>query len=197
VGLIAGLSSPAAVAAVRAVTLLTRPGFTVKNAVGQSIATDVARDDPGGADLWAHVWRGIGITTLIAVVNTAVLMLLDDRSGSAVLGNTWPLAAALVLPAGLQLVMETLSTGTRESIIAHREIDVVLLIDSLGSVLWVLAAGIGAVVGDASGVVWAGVLAEALRAIVWWGVFLRRVPRWNADRPRATPSAHSVKPVVT
>jgi hypothetical protein len=93
--------------------------------------------------------------------------------------------------------METLSTGTRESIIAHREIDVVLLIDSLGSVLWVLAAGIGAVVGDASGVVWAGVLAEALRAIVWWGVFLRRVPRWNADRPRATPSAHSVKPVVT
>jgi O-antigen/teichoic acid export membrane protein len=198
VGLIALFSSPAAVAAVRAVTLLTRPGFAVKNAVGQSVATDIARDDPRGRDLWQQIRRAIVITTSVAAVNTLALLALDDRIGTTLLGETWPLAAALVLPAGLQLAMETLSTGTRESILGHREVDIVLLIDSLGAVLWVVAAGVGAALGDAQGVLWGGVLAEATRAVVWWAAFLRRLPRWNAAEPAAVvPSRSAVSSAMT
>jgi len=187
--MIAAISSAAAVAAVRAVTLLTRPGAAVKNAIGQSLVTDVAREDPRGSDLWRHVRRGIAITTLAAIVNTGALLLLDDRVGRLILGKTWPLAAVLVVPAGLQLLADALATGTRETIIARKEIGLVVWIDVGGSVLWVLASGIGAAVAGAPGVVWAGVVAETIRAALWWAFFLRRLPRWNAATRVSVPAA--------
>lgn len=188
-GLIAGITSAAAVAAVRSVTLLTRPGFAVKNAIGQSLATDIARDDPRHSELWRHVRRGIAVTALAAILNVGGLMALNDHVGRLILGDTWPLAAVLVLPAGLQLLMDAFATGTRETIIARKEIGLVAVIDVAGSVMWILAAGVGAAVGGARGVVWAGVVVEAIRALLWWGFFLRRLPTWNAaERVEFAPS---------
>jgi O-antigen/teichoic acid export membrane protein len=181
-GLIAGITSAAAVAAVRSVTLLTRPGFAVKIAIGQSLATDIARDDPRNAELWRHVRRGIAVTALASALNVGALLMVNDDVGKLILGDTWPLAAVLVLPAGLQLFIDSLATGTRETIIARKEIGLVAVIEVAGSVMWVLAAGIGAALGGAKGVVWAGVVVEAVRAAVWWGFFLRRLPQWNAAK---------------
>ncbi len=175
VTVIAWFSTAAAVAAVRAVTLLTRPGYAVQVAVGQSMATDIARDRPGARALWAHVIRAVAITSFVAAGNVLLLFILPDPVGEAILGNVWPLAEPLLLPAGLQLLLAVLGSGTRDAMLGRREITLVTTIDVVASLVLVVAAGVGAVLADAEGVLWALVVAQVAMTLVWWGVFVARV----------------------
>lgn len=184
VTVIVAFSTAATVAAVRAVTLLIRPGYTVQVAVGQSMTTDIARENPGPRGVWAHVLRAIAITSVVAVANVAFLLLMPDPVGRAILGNTWPLAEPLILPAGLQLLLAVLGSGTRDAMLGRRQITLVTVIDVAASLLLIAAAGIGAVVADARGVLWAMVIAQAALTVLWWVVFLTRARQPAAEEER-------------
>ena len=194
VSVITVVSNAAAVAAVRAVTLLVRPGYTVQVAVGQSVATDIARDEPRPGVVWKHVGRAVVLTGAVAVANIGVLLVLPDSLGRAVLGNTWPLAAPLLVPAGVQLLLSVVGTGTRDALLGLHRVTVVVLVDVVGAVILVGAAGVGALVADARGVLWALVAAQALMTLVWWVLFARTMER--LDGPEAAfPAVRSAQDV--
>jgi hypothetical protein len=132
------------------------------------------RRDPRRAEAFLGV-----LLLLVAVADGlwgVAVWLAPDRLGSAVLGDTWPGAHALV-PALTVLAVSTASlglgmAGLRAAGQAARTMRV-----TIPAMLGVVAAGtIGAVLGEAEGAVWAMVAPTALGAVaLWWGlVALRR-----------------------
>ena len=93
-------SSPIAVAAFRAATLLGAPSTAVQMAVGTSAAADIAREREDPRAVWRHVRRAILIATVVGVLNLVVLVFLPDVVGHAVLGEAWDIVEPLMLEIG-------------------------------------------------------------------------------------------------
>jgi O-antigen/teichoic acid export membrane protein len=180
------VSTPVALGAVRAATLLTRPATMVVNGVAHSTVADLSRDRPDDARLRAAVRKALLVSLVAALGNLAVLVVLPDVVGEAVLGNTWHVAEPLLLAAGLQLVMVAARNGIRSALLSRRQIRLIMAADIAGGLLLIVLTFVGAVVGDALGMIWAGVIAQGIMTVAWMLLFRRRLdaPADVVDRRR-------------
>jgi len=175
--LISLVSSPVAVAAVRAGLLLGRPSSTVQAAVSSATAVEVARDQPDNAGLRHYQWRAMRVSLLVAVANLLLLVFLPESVGSLVLGNMWPVIAPLLLAIGLVVVAEAAQGGVRAALLGRRQIRTTMVADIVGSIASITSLVIGAAVGGTTGAVWGLVGGQVCTAICWWTAYLLHLHR--------------------
>lgn len=166
--LIAYVSSPIAVAAVRAAILLGRPTTAIQNAVASSMAADVARERPDNRGILRHQRRTMAVAAAVALVNLVVLMLLPDVAGEAILGNVWPVIEPLMLPVTLWLVVAAAQAGVPPALVGRHQFQIAMVVQIVGGLLSVVALVAGALLGGAEGAVWGLVAGQAATAASWW-----------------------------
>jgi O-antigen/teichoic acid export membrane protein len=161
-------SSPIAVAAFRAATLLGAPSTAVQMAVGTSAAADIAREreDPGA--VWRHVRRAILIATVVGILNLVVLVFLPDVVGHAVLGEAWDIVEPLMLAVSLKVLLMAAQSGLRASLIGTHRIQAAMVTDVVSIVLVGACMVVGAAWGDAEGALWAMAVGTGVSTVCWW-----------------------------
>lgn len=174
---IAVVSSGATVGAVRAAWLLTQPGNTVITGSTRSSLVDMSRSRDDDDALRRHMRRVLAVSMTAALANLGILLVIPDGVGRLILGRTWPLAEPLLLAAGLQLVLIAARNGTRAALLSRRQIRLIMVVDIIGTVLLVALSLVGAVIADAQGVIWAGVVGQGIQTVVWWVLARRRLAR--------------------
>lgn len=167
-GLVAVVSGPLAVAAVRAALLLERPSTTVQMAVATSAGADIARQRPDNAGLLAHQRRAMLVSLVVAALNFGVLFLVPDALGELVLGDVWHLVTPLLLIIGLRVLVMAGQSGVRAALMGRRQISQVMKIDIAGTVLSIVGFVIGAYLGDAEGAYWGSLVGLSLTVAGWW-----------------------------
>jgi O-antigen/teichoic acid export membrane protein len=167
-GLVAVVSGPLAVAAVRAALLLERPSTTVQMAVATSAGADIARERPDNAGLLAHQRRAMLVSIVVAALNFGVLFLIPDALGELVLGDVWHLVTPLLLIIGLRVLVMAGQSGVRAALMGRRQISQVMKIDIAGTVLSIVGFVIGAYLGDAEGAYWGSLVGLTLTVAGWW-----------------------------
>jgi O-antigen/teichoic acid export membrane protein len=170
--LVAVVSGPLAVAAVRAALLLERPSTTVQVAVATSAGGDIARERPDNAGLLRHQRRAMLAATGVAVLNFGVLFLIPDFVGEMVLGKVWPLVTPLLLIIGLRVLVMAAQTGVRAALMGRKQISQVMKIDIAGTILSIVGFVIGAYLGDAKGAMWGSLIGLVLTVAGWWWALL-------------------------
>lgn len=166
--LMALFSSPIAVAAFRAATLLGAPSTAVQMAVGTSAAADIARDREDPRLVWGHVRRAIMIATVVGVLNLVVLVFLPDVIGHAVLGDAWDIVQPLMLALSLKVLLMAAQSGLRASLIGTHRIQAAMVTDIVSIVLVGACMVIGAAWGDAEGALWAMAVGTGVSTVCWW-----------------------------
>lgn len=189
--LMAIVSGPVAVAAVRAALLLERPSTTVQTAVATSAATDIARERADNAGLLRHQRRTMTASIAVAVVNMAVLLLIPDAVGKLVIGQVWEIVEPLLLVVGFHVAALAAQSGVRAALMGRRQIQSVMVVDILGTVLSIIGLVVGAALADAEGAMWGGVVGQSITAVVWWTVLLRHLAQHEPE-PRSEPADPAV-----
>ena len=167
-GLVAVVSGPLAVAAVRAALLLERPSTTVQMAVATSAGADIARERPDNAGLLAHQRRAMLVSIVVAALNFVVLFLIPDKLGELLLGDVWHLVTPLLLVIGLRVLAMAGQSGVRAALMGRRQISQVMKIDIAGTALSIIGFVIGAYLGDAEGAYWGSLVGLTLTVAGWW-----------------------------
>jgi O-antigen/teichoic acid export membrane protein len=194
--LLAIVSGPLAVAAVRAALLLERPSTTVQTAVATSAATDIAREKSDNAGMMRHQRRALLAGIAVAVVNFAVLMVIPDSVGELVLGNVWVLVEPLLFVIGVHICTLAAQSGVRAALIGRRQIQPVMLVDIVGTLLAIVGLVIGAVQADALGAMWGAVIGQAITAVIWWIALARHLAKWpEGTDPVAGTGSDDVPPL--
>jgi O-antigen/teichoic acid export membrane protein len=183
--LIALVSSPVGVAAVRGVLLLGRPTSAVQLAVSASTAVDVARERPDDRGLMRHQRRAMLVSLAVAALNIVVLVLLPDALGKAVLGNVWPVLAPLMLPVSVWLGLTAAQSGVPPVLIGRHQFQVVMIAQILGGVLSVATLVVGAALDGTTGAVWGLAVGQAANGLAWWGALIWHLRR-RQDAPALT-----------
>jgi O-antigen/teichoic acid export membrane protein len=166
-GAIAGL---AAVGSVRGAELLMGPFMAVLmglSFVAVPEAARVLRRSPHRLTRFCFALGGVqaGGTLLWGV---ALLVLVDDRIGTFVLGETWYVAAPLIIPATLSVAnagfINGAAAGLRALGNARRSLRCMLIMSSA----YVVFGLLGAYLNGATGSAWGAASATLLGAIVYW-----------------------------
>src|SRR4051812_4670906 len=166
-GAIAGL---AAVGSVRGAELLMGPFLAVLmglSFVAVPEAARVLRRSPHRLTKFCFALGGVqaGGTLLWGV---ALLLLVDDRIGTFVLGETWYVAAPLIIPATLSVTnagfINGAAAGLRALGNARRSLRCMLIM----SFAYVVFGLLGAFLNGAVGSAWGAASATLLGAIVYW-----------------------------
>jgi O-antigen/teichoic acid export membrane protein len=166
-GAIAGL---AAVGSVRGAELLMGPFMAVLmglSFVAVPEAARVLRRSPRRLTRFCFALGGVqsGGTLLWGV---ALLLLVDDRIGTFVLGQTWYVAAPLIIPATLSVAnagfINGAAAGLRALGNARRSLRCMLIM----SCAYVVFGLLGAFLDGATGSAWGAASATLLGAIVYW-----------------------------
>jgi O-antigen/teichoic acid export membrane protein len=166
-GAIAGLAS---VGAVRGAELLMGPFMAVLMGlafVAVPEAARVLRRNHRRLAKFCLVLGG-GQAAGVLLWGVTLLLLVDDRIGTFVLGDTWHIAAPLIIPATLSVAnagfINGAAAGLRALGDARRSLRSMLIMSSAYVVLGLT----GAVLGGAEGSAWGAATATGLGAIVWW-----------------------------
>lgn len=170
VGLIAGAK---ALGAVRGAQLLWRPFQTFQFAAVAGGIGEISRLDDRGA-VQRHVNRTTVLTTGVAVVNAAVLLLLPDALGRQVLGETWDHTVPLLVPAALQIVLVSLMSGVRAGLFGLRAVRTTTALDVSGTAVLFVVVVAGALVDGAVGAMWGLAAGQAVVATAWWTAYALR-----------------------
>lgn len=173
--LMAVVSGPIAVAALRAALLLERPSTTVQTALATSAATDIAREQPDNAGLLAYQRRTMMLSVAVAALNMIVVLVIPDVLGRLVLGQVWDVVKPLLLVVSLHVAAFAAQSGVRAALIGRRRIESVMMVDIVGTVLSIVGVVVGAGMADAKGAMWGAVIGQSLTALVWWLVLLRHL----------------------
>jgi O-antigen/teichoic acid export membrane protein len=168
------LASPVIQAGVMGAMLLLRPFQTFQIAIVTSATTDISRSLGDPVQIRQKVVRATTITTVIALVNGLVLVLLPDSVGRLVLGDVWQHADPLLLAAGAQIVCLGLWTGIRSGLTGMRAVKLTLRLETWFMPFLLVASVIGTLVGGGPGYMWSVVIGYVIGLAVWWG-FYRRV----------------------
>jgi O-antigen/teichoic acid export membrane protein len=184
-------SGAAALGAVRGAMLLVRPFLTLYTAAGTARISEIARDQRRGSALLVVTARVSLLMSLLAGANAAVLLLLPDTVGHAVLGATWPQTESVLWPAGIQIVLIGVSTGPRVGLFGVRAITTVLRLEvGLMPVLAGLTV-IGGILDGAVGFYWGFVAGQTVVTTCWCWALWRHIndPVVTDVRPIAAPDA--------
>ncbi len=178
-------SSALAVAAFRAATLLAAPSTAVQLAVATNAATDVARERETAGSYWPHVRKAFYISLAVGVVNLAVLILLPDVVGRALLGDTWEIVEPLMLAVSMKVLFMAGQTGLRAALVGIHRIHLAMVTDIVALLLIAVIMVVGAAWGDAEGALWAMAVGTAVSTICWWVAigYATRHPERKRQRP--------------
>ena len=134
---------------------------------------------PEGAAIWrrrperlprAIRTLGVGLASM-ALLCTAILLLMPDRLGIELLGKTWPGARNILPLVGLWVAAEAAGQGARIGLMVLGNSRAVLLARAVTAPLILVAGPIGAVWGGAGGAAIGLALAHCLGTCFWWRKF--------------------------
>ena len=182
--LVAVVSSPLAVAAVRGAMLLVRPSSVIQLGVGASASADIAREKPDDLAFRRHQRRALWVATASGAVNMLVLLAMPASVGHLLLGQVWPLVHPLLFACGLFAVFSGLQTGARAVLIGRREMNVVMWVDIAAALVGGVVLVWGAEAGGVSGSVWGTAIGQGLASVVWLVTY-----RWYLTASRRRTSA--------
>lgn len=182
--LIGAVVSTSAVGAIRAVQVLLGPLGVLGSAALQFAIPEIARQqdrpNPRLRTFGMAVGGSLGLVTLMYV---AVLLVLPAQVGSALFGDSWANAAAVLLPIGLSSVASSFANGPAGVLYGLGQARTSFRINLVkGPVLvvtvLVLAAQLGVV-----GAAWTMCLIEVAVLPFWVAAFLRASARARAGMP--------------
>lgn len=176
-----GFASARELGGVRGSLMLMRPFVAFQTGSMAAGVAEVVRFRDQPSEVRRHARRTSGLTTLVALVNTALLLFLPEAVGKLVLGATWDAAQPLLLGTCIQMIGLGAISGWRSALLGARRAQTVMVID----LVYVLAALVGSIGGawlaGAQGFVWGVAISRVLFAVVWWLAF-RRI--WSTNTPR-------------
>ena len=187
-GAIAGLAD---VGAVRGAELLLGPFFALLMGLGLVAVPEAARvlqRAPRKLPVFCALLGG-GQAVAALIWGLALLFLLPDSIGHELLGEVWPAAFALVLPAMLGFMNTSVATGAAAGLRALGAARRSLAAQLVGSTAYVVLGVGGAVLDGARGSAWGCAVATLIGATMTW-VQLRAGLRdhlANQPLPQAAP----------
>jgi O-antigen/teichoic acid export membrane protein len=113
-----------------------------------------------------------GGITLVSVTWVGALLLLPERLGLALLGESWDGAWSVLLPIGVVTVAIGATTGPRVGLKALRRADLLLRVTVIQSPFILVFGVVGALIGGARGAAIGYAVAELVGAALIWVVFL-------------------------
>jgi O-antigen/teichoic acid export membrane protein len=172
---IAGVFGVAAIGALRAAQTLLGPFNQLLTGLNVGLMPEMVRLRKERPQRLRIVVASVSVAGAGAVMlGTLLLAAMPESLGSELLGDTWPNARRLILPAGLAIAGNMFIVGpllglralgaATSSLTARLICSVLTVVSSLG----VLAAG-----GSLGAVVWSIGISVWLGALIWWFVFLR------------------------
>lgn len=167
-GSVGGIVGARGLGAVQGTVLLVRPFGTFQTAAVAAGVSEVSRAPEDHPLARRHALRTTGLTTILAVINAAILVELPNRLGIIVLGATWHVTKPLLVPTGLQIICLGVLTGARASMLGMRKIRRAMYIDVAGTAMFLAATIAGAIANGALGALWAVAISQGLLAVVWW-----------------------------
>lgn len=177
--LIGGALGVSDIGALRAAQVLIGPIGILSTAAMSFGVPEVARRTclPGATMRIAAAASGVLVA--VTALYSAVILLIPDSLGEALLGDTWTGASAVLLPVALGSVVAGGKLGpaifTYGLGLARKTIRLV----SLLAVLAVVFMAIGAQLAQATGLAWGLALAQAV-VMPWWFLLLRQAVRSGA-----------------
>lgn len=172
VGTIAGAN---ALGAVQGAVLLVRPFTTFQLATTTAGIAQTARYAKDRARVWRQAIRTSAITTLAAVINTAVILVLPARVGRTFLGDTWHVAHPLLLAVGVQMIAIGLISGPSAALAGLKAMTAVAGFSVAAMVIMIAGAGIGASLDGAKGALWLVAAGQGMVMVVAWGILVVRL----------------------
>jgi hypothetical protein len=186
---LAGFAGVAAVGAVQGTLLALRPFSVIQIAALTAGTAEVARDRPRGHALRRFALTLSAIACAIAIANAAVLLALPDSLGELLLGDTWPAAEKLLIPAGISVLVMATWTGAFAGLLGDRAVKTTVALDvSILPVIVGLAA-VGAALDDAMGYYWGQVAGQAILATAAWIALFRHTRHGREVTAQPTPPA--------
>jgi O-antigen/teichoic acid export membrane protein len=180
-GAIAGL---VAVGSVRGAELLLGPFLAVLMGLGLVAvpeAARVARSRPARLPRFCLLLGGVQAVAAL-VWGLSILAFLPDAVGTQLLGEVWPAAAALILPATLSVTFAGVSSGASTGLRALGAARLGLRAQLFTSVMYITGGLIGAAVNGAVGSSWGVAIGCLLGSVAWW-VALGAAHRFHTGPP--------------
>lgn len=175
--ILAAIVSVAAVGAVQGALLVFRPFTTVQIAALTAGTAEIARNRPEDPELRRFAGKLSALVTGFALLNAAVLLLLPSSLGEIVLGDTWPATDALLVPAGITVLVMGAWTGAWAALLGDRAVRKTVALD-LGFVpVLVATAAAGAALGGVEGYYWGVVAGQVVLTCATWATFLLHTGR--------------------
>ncbi|WP_406057016.1 hypothetical protein [Kribbella sp. NBC_00889] len=185
------LAGVAAVGTVRGAEMMLGPFFIVLSGIGLVAVPEAARvlrRRHKALPLFCLLLGGAQAAAALAW-GLALLIVLPDGWGHALLGEVWLTASALLLPATLSVMFASFYTGAAAGLralgVARRSLRAQLF----ASAAYLIGGVGGAAIGGALGSSWGAAGATFVGAIVWWwyfGVGIRE--RWAELAPGESPA---------
>ena len=166
-GAIAGL---AAVGDIRGAELLLGPFFIVLSGVGLVAVPEAARVVRRSVRALPKFCLFLGVSQSLAALlwGLALMFVLPEEIGVRLLGEVWPSAHALILPATLSVMCASLSTGATAGLralgVARRSVKVQVFASAAYAGFGITGAALDGAVGSA----WGAACATFLGAMTWW-----------------------------
>lgn len=162
-----------AVGSIRAAQTLLGPITVIFLTVPLVVFPELARSRRGGASRVVPSAAVVGvILVLAAVIWGGAMVLLPDRAGEAVLGDSWAGAQEVLVPLTLYMALTGLSLGALAGLRTHQAARASVRAGLTAAPPLVLGGVIGGALGGLSGAMWAMVGAGALAALLWWTTLL-------------------------
>jgi O-antigen/teichoic acid export membrane protein len=152
--------------------LLARPFGTIQVAAVAATVAEISRSRGERNVARRYASRISAVTTVVALVNGAVMLALPDKVGRQILGATWHVAQPMLLPTAAQLVALGVITGARAGLLGLRGIRRAVVIDVVSTIGVLGSTAVGAVINGAVGALWGAALWQSVLSVVWWTVFL-------------------------
>jgi len=172
----------AAVGTVRGAEMMLGPFFIVLSGIGLVAVPEAARvlrRRPRALPWFCLLLGGAQAAAALAW-GLALLLILPDGWGHALLGEVWLTASALLLPATLSVMFASFYTGASAGLRALGVAKRSLRAQLYASAAYLIGGVGGGVIGGALGSSWGAAGATFIGAIVWWwsfGVGIRE--RWG------------------
>jgi O-antigen/teichoic acid export membrane protein len=179
--LVGFLAAAESVGALRAAQVLLGPLGIIGAGVFQIVIPEVARRQHLGSRTLVIFATGVGSALgLITAVYLAVLLLLPDRFGSQLFGESWPGAAAVLLAMGLSSLASSMANGPAGVLYGLGQARLTFRIHAIKGPLLLVAVTIGTLNGGAVGAAWALALTE-MAVLPAWVLTLRHAVRHRAE----------------
>jgi O-antigen/teichoic acid export membrane protein len=130
------------------------------------------------ADGWMRAAYALSaFVTVLGIAWGALFLLLPDRFGAALLGDSWSGTDEVLLAAVVMQVGSTLSIGFSTALHAMDRARVTLVAQSVLSVLLLLGGVGGVLLGGAEGAAWGFAIAQCSVVPAWWALARREARR--------------------